>query len=292
MSATQRSRSLLLGACLLALAAQAEQQVLEVISLGYRQADEVIPTLRPLLAPGATLTGMQDRLIVRTTPENLAQLKLVLATLDSKPRQLMISVLQGSTADAARAAASLSGTLDGGGNAAVVVPTPPGAQRDPRVVVQSGATRIEGRAINSSSTREAGVTQTLRVREGSSAFIRVGRSTPATSTQVTPGPGGARTTTQSIEFVDANTGFYVTPRVSGDRVTLEVSTEQDRLLNPGTGAVSVQHVGTVVSGRLGEWIEVAGSRGNVERSRDELLARRRGDSRDDHTIMLKVEEVR
>jgi type II secretory pathway component GspD/PulD (secretin) len=285
------TRSLLLGLCVLALTAQADQQVLEVITLGYRQADEVLPMLRPLLAPGGTLTGMGNRLIVRTTPENLAQLKQVLAAIDSKPRQLLISVRQSSIADASRDAASVSGTVGGGGNATVTVPRPPGAQRDPGVVVQSGRTRIEGRAISSSSTQAAGVTQTLQVLEGNSAFIRVGQSAPVTSTEVTSTPSGTRIT-QNTEFVDAGTGFYVTPRVSGDRVTLEISTERSRVRNPNTGAVNVQRVGTVVSGRLGEWIEVGGSSENVERTQSDLLAQRREESRDERRVMLKVEEVR
>ncbi len=285
------TRSLLLGLCVLALTAKADQQVLEVITLGYRQADEVIPTLRPLLAPDATLTGMDNRLIVRTTPENLAQLKQVLAAIDSKPRQLLISVRQSSMADASRDAASISGTVSAGGNATVTVPRPPSAQRDPGVVVQSGRTRIEGRAISSGSTQDAGVTQTVQVLEGNSAFIRVGQSAPVTSTQLTPTPSGTRIT-QSTQFVDADTGFYVTPRVSGNRVTLEISTERDRVRNTNTGAVSVQRVATVVSGRLGEWIEVGGSSANVERTQSEPLAQRRGESRDERRVMLKVDEVR
>jgi type II secretory pathway component HofQ len=292
MSVTKTgARSLMLGVCLLALTAQADQQVLEVITLGYRQADEVLPMLRPLLAPGGTLTGMDNRLIVRTTPENLAQLKQVLAAIDSKPRQLTISVRQSSMADASRDAASLSGTVGGGGNVTARVPRPPGAQRDPGVIVQSGGTRIEGRAISSSSTQDGGVTQTLQVLEGNSAFIRIGQSVPVTSTQVSRAPGAGQIT-QSTEFVDAGTGFYVTPRVSGDRVTLEISTERSRVRNPNTGAVNVQRVGTVVSGRLGEWIEVAASSENAERTKSELLAQRRGESRDERRVMLKVEEVR
>ena len=80
------ARGFLLGLCIfaLALAAQAQQQVLEVITLGYRQAEEVIPMLRPLLAPGGTLTGMNNRLVVRTTPANLAEIKQVLGAVDSQ----------------------------------------------------------------------------------------------------------------------------------------------------------------------------------------------------------------
>ena len=282
-----------LGACLLALAvaAQAQQQVLEVITLGYRQADEVIPLLRPLLAPGGTLTGTSNRLIVRTTAANLAELKQVLAVMDSKPRQLVISVRQGAVAEAAREGASVAGSVDVGGNAQVKVPAPPGARRDPRVVVQSERGRVEGRAISGRSAQDSSVTQTVQVLEGNSAFIRTSQSVPVTSTQINRAAGGTQVT-QSTDFVNADTGFYVIPRVSGDRVTLEISTARDRVRNPNTGVVDIQRASTVVSGRLGEWIAVGGSSESAERTRSELLSQRRASTRDEQSIMLKVEETR
>ncbi len=282
-----------LGACFLALAsaAQAQQQVLEVITLGYRQADEVIPMLRPLLAPGGTLTGTSNRLIVRTTAANLAELKQVLAVMDARPRQLVISVRQGSVAEAARGAASISGSVGVGSNAQVTVPAPPGTRRDPRVVVQSERSRIEGRALSSRSAQDSSVTQTVQVLEGNSAFIRTGQSVPVTSAQINRTPGGTQVT-QSTDFVNADTGFYVTPRVSGDRVTLEISTARDRVRNPNTGAMNIQRASTVVSGRLGEWIALGGSSESAERTQSELLSQRRDSSSDERSIMLKVEETR
>ncbi len=284
--------SLGLGACLLvlALAAQA-QQVLEVITLGYRQADEVIPLLRPLLAPGGTLTGTSNRLIVRTTAANLAELKQVLAIVDSRPRQLVISVRQGAVGEATRDRTSISGSVSVGSDAQVQVPPPPGARRDPGVVVQGDSSRIEGRAISRSSAQDSSVTQTVQVLEGNSAFIRTGQSVPLTSTQINRTPGGTQVT-QSTDFVNADTGFFVTPRVSGDRVTLEISTARDRVRNPGTGTVSIQRASTVVSGRLGEWIAVGGSSESAERTRSELLSQKRYSTRDERSIMLKVEEAR
>jgi type II secretory pathway component GspD/PulD (secretin) len=283
----------LLGLCIFALAcaAQAQQQVLEVITLGYRQADEVIPMLRPLLAPGGTLTGMNNRLVVKTTPANLAEIKQVLAAIDARPRQLMISVRQSSVAEASQDAASVSGTVGIGSNAQVKVPRPPGAGNDPGVTVQSGSTRVEGRAINSRSARDSGVTQTVQVLEGNDAFIRVGQSAPVQNTQVLRTPRGTQIT-QGTDFVDADTGFYVTPRVNGDRVTLEISTARDRLRNPNTGAANIQRVSTVVSGRLGEWIEIGGSSETVERSQNQTLARSRDARSEERRVMLKVDEVR
>jgi type II secretory pathway component GspD/PulD (secretin) len=283
----------LLGLCFLALAlsAQAQQQVVEIISLGYRQADDVIPMLRPLLAPGGTVTGMSNRLVVKTTPANLAELKQVLAVIDSKPRQLMISVRQSSLADASRDAASVSGNVGVGSQAQIKVPRPPGAGNDPSVSVQSGSTHIEGRAISSRSARDDGVTQTVQVLEGNNAYIRVGQSAPVSNTQVIHTPGGTQTT-RGTDLVDADTGFYVTPRVNGDRVTLEISTSRDRVRNPNTGAVNIQRVSTVVSGRLGEWIEIGGSSETVERTQSQILARSREARSDDRRVMLRVDEVR
>jgi len=281
------------GACLLWLAclAQAQQQVLEVITLGYRQADEVIPLLRPLLAPGGTLTGTTNKLIVRTTAANLAELKQVLAVVDARPRQLVISVRQSSMAEAGRGTGTVSGTVSAGSNAQVTVPAPPGTRRDPGVVVQSEGDSIEGRALSSRSAQDSSVTQTVRVLEGNSAFIRTGQSVPVTSIRSNRTPGGTQIT-QSTDFANADTGFYVIPRVSGDRVTLEISTARDRVRNPDTGAVNIQRASTVVSGRLGEWIAVGGSSETSERSRSELLSQRHYSSRDERSIMLKVEETR
>src|SRR5258706_15326332 len=84
----------LVAAMLMTSLAFAQATVLEVIALRYRTAEQVIPVLKPLLDRSGTLSGMQNQLIVRTTPANLAELKQVLATLDAQPRQLMITVRQ------------------------------------------------------------------------------------------------------------------------------------------------------------------------------------------------------
>ncbi len=54
---------------------------LEVIPLQKRMVDEVIQIIRPLVAPGGTVTGMNNQLIIKTTPSNLAEIKQVLRKL-------------------------------------------------------------------------------------------------------------------------------------------------------------------------------------------------------------------
>src|SRR5512133_1565823 len=169
---------LLLGALLAPLLARAaENQVLEVIPLGYRQAEDVIAMLRPLLAPGGTITGMKNQLVVRTTPANMAELKQVLASVDAAPRRLMISVRQTSGMDVSRDAQSVQGTVGAGDTGRVTIPGRRNSVNEPSVSVQSGRTRIEGNVVSSQSARNDQVTQTLQVLEGNAAFIRTGQST-------------------------------------------------------------------------------------------------------------------
>jgi len=73
---------LLLALGLLGLARADE---VEVIELKYRTAEQMIPTLSPLVEPGGGLSGRQNMLVIRSSRANIAQLKQVVATLDTMP---------------------------------------------------------------------------------------------------------------------------------------------------------------------------------------------------------------
>src|SRR5687768_8065078 len=76
------------------------QHALEIIPLRHRTVDQVLPALRPLLESGGTLTGQANQLIVRTSPENLAELRRALDVIDRPQRRLQISVRFDDRADA------------------------------------------------------------------------------------------------------------------------------------------------------------------------------------------------
>ena len=96
---------------LIAGAALADE--VEVIPLQHRTAEQVIPTLRPLVAPGGAVTGMQSSLIVRSTRANIEEIKRVVAALDRAPRRLLISVRQNASGSADRQSISAGGTVSG-----------------------------------------------------------------------------------------------------------------------------------------------------------------------------------
>ena len=269
--------------------AQAQQPALEVITLKYRNADQVIPVLKPLLAPGGTLSGMQNRLIVRTTPQNLAELRQVLDTLDAAPRRLLISVRQEGSAETGRSAAEVSGSVRSGDVRATVPGS--GSREGGAVAIRRGDDRVRARIQDSRSAATDRSVQTLQVMEGGEAWIQVGQSVAVQGSSVTVGPQGAQAS-QATSYRDTGSGFRVRPRVSGQNVTLEISTRRDSVADADSQHFNVQRVDTMVTGRLGEWLELGGiARQGTLTERGTLSRSTRSDA-DDRRILLKVEELR
>ena len=73
----------------------------EVVPLKYRTAEELIPILQPMLARDASISGLRGQLVVRTTRENLRELRRVLDSLDVAPRRLLITVAQDTASEGA-----------------------------------------------------------------------------------------------------------------------------------------------------------------------------------------------
>jgi type II secretory pathway component GspD/PulD (secretin) len=285
-------RNCLLSSLLLILAvcglAQAQETVLEVIDLNYRSADQIVPLLKPLLAPGGTISAIQNRVIVRTTPENLAQLRKVLTAVDTRPKRLAISVRQQTTQSASASAAQISGST-GADGARVTVPGD-GGRQDASVEVRNGQSVVRARASSSQSATTGSAVQTLQVLEGNEAVIRVGQSVPVRSRSVTRTPQGTQIS-ETVEYRNADVGLRVRPRVQGNQVTLEISTRNDAVADASRPTFDVQRVDTVVSGRLGQWLEVGGIDQNRVQSDNALLNQRNAGASDERKIFLKVEEL-
>lgn len=168
----------------------AAQGSLEIIPLRHRTADQVLPALRPLAEPGATLTGQGTSLIVRTSPANLAELRRALDELDRPFRRLQISVRFDDALERATQGVETSGRI-----------TNRGSSVDVRVQDRQGAA---GERVD----------QRLQVLEGARAFISTGRSAPIHD-------GGG--------FRETSTGFEAIPRLAGDGVLVEITQRRDTL---------------------------------------------------------------
>jgi type II secretory pathway component GspD/PulD (secretin) len=273
------ARVLLALCALLASAGLATAQELEVIELKWRLAEEVIPAVQPLLAPGGALTGTDRMLFVRTSPANLEQIRQAVAALDRRPRELNVSVGQGTIARSegseVRGAASV-----GNDDVRVGVNVPPGAGTGVAVGARGGSQQANLRNVS-----------TVRTLEGSEAWIAIGQVVPLTTTQVVSGRRGP-VVYPSTAYREVSTGFYATVRLSGEYVTLEISPRQQRLRSTTSGPV-VETAGSasIVSGQLGAWIElgaVGESSGGTSRG---LLVWGRHTSESQYSAWVKVEEV-
>ncbi len=251
----------------------------EVIRLNYRTAEQVIPTLQPMVEPGGAVSGMQSTLVIRASRANIAQLKQVLDSLDRMPRRLLISVRQDAGGSFERRGVGVAGTV-ASGDARVAVNEPPRSE--------SGVTIS---AYDSSGARDASVTSQVQALEGSPALISTGQSVPLRSTVVTPAPGGT-VMHNTTSFRNTGSGVYVIPRVSGDRVILEIAPQTASPGRSGPGSVTYQQLSTTASGRLGEWFPLGGIDQSATRSQSGVLYGTSGTRTATSSVWVKVDEIR
>ena len=264
---------------------------LEVIALQHRSAEEVLPIIRPLLDQGDVASGMNYQLILRTSPHNIEQIRKLLRSIDVAPRRLKITVMQDVDSETVARLTEVSGSVGLSRDARVAVPGG-GGTGGLNVELGRGQDRLKARVTSARSIEDERNTQQLQVLEGNRALVRSGKSVPVPQRQVIQDQWGTRVI-DSTQYQEVNSGFYVLPRISGDRVTLEISAQNDALV-PGSGdqpVMRVQQASSTVSGRLGEWLEVGGL--GQQQNHDDSAISTRGASRasGQRSVLIRVEEV-
>jgi len=262
---------------------------LEIIELRHRSAEEVLPVVRPLLEEGEAASGMDYRLILRASPRSIEQVRRLIGELDVAPRRLRVTVMQDVDRETAARLAEFSGSV--GRDARVVVPGS-GGNGGLNVELGQGRDRLKARVDSTRSVGGERNTQRLQVLEGSRAWVRSGQSVPVPQRQVIQDRWGTRVI-DSTQYQEAEKGFYVLPRVRGDRVTLEIGTQNDAFV-PGDGgqpAMRTQQASSTVSGRLGEWLDVGGIGERKGNDGSTISTREVSGTREQRSILIRVEEV-
>lgn len=210
--------------------AGARADALEIIQLNNRSADEIIPIVSPLMKPGEALSGTGFKLILRASPGTVSEIRRILSQIDAGLKNLVVSVDHAGSARTEQAAAGAGvryGTIEGG--------------------------TVSGYVGHGQSTNQSIATQRIRVIEGQPAWINAGQ------VFLVPGTAYARggVVVSGALQREAGTGFYVVPRVAGDRVNLEIASHRESLVGAGP-TLDVQSANTVVTGAVGEWIDIGG----------------------------------
>lgn len=254
---------------LLMISTLAWGQTLEIIDLRHRSAEQLLPQIAPFVEPGGAISGMNDKLFLRASRRNQAEILDLVAALDTPQRRLMISVRQDGADSGAERGAGVTG----------------------RVEVGAGGTAIAGRGhlYQSDSRSRRDVSQQVQTIDGGRAAIMVGQSMVLPLRQVILTPLGA-VVSESMVQRDLGTGFVAVPQLNGERVTVTVS-PRDVTLGPVPGTINTQQLLTTVSGRLGEWLELGGSVGEQSGSSGAIGAYGSGSASRQRRLLLKVEEL-
>lgn len=269
----------------------AEGMTLEVIPMQHRSTDDVIQILQPLVVPGGTVTGMNNQLIIKTTPENMAELKRVLQSLDRSPRRLLISVRQNSAGTIQGREQALSGKYSAGGVTTEI--KDPSHSPDGLAVVAGDEKGNIVRYRTQESIADSSDRNSFRVQatEGYPAFINIGQSIPVPNRRTYVTPDGV-VVSDATEYVDATSGFYALPRLNGDQVTVLIAPTLSKSSTGGMPVFDVQNVETTATGRLGEWLEIGGINQGNSGSDRRLLSSSERQGQLSNTIFMKVDELK
>jgi len=224
----------------------------KIIPLQHRFAEEILPAIKPLVGVNGTATTMQNNLIIRTSPENMAEIEKVINTLDTTRQNLKITVSRNKSSLTEQNSAEISARKRIGN---VAIET--GKMHN---IVRNGAALD---IKNHQSKSQISNSQFIQVLDGEQAFISVGQSIPYTQEWVslTHRYIGIQHTT---EFIDINTGFAVRPKSIGKQVEVEI-TPRFSQLNRG-GVIDFDMLTTIVRTNRGEWINL----GEIMQQKDDV----------------------
>jgi len=241
----------------------------EVIQLQHRTAAELLPVISSLMEPYERATEWGYQLIVQADDKKIQEIKQLIEQIDTPARRLLISVdTQGSSISRDSQFAA-QGRIKG-------------KQADV-VIGDGGSNRVEIKRY-SNQGRESGV-RSVQTLEGSAALIQTGQEIQqqhwALDQQGQP--------QQQISQRNLTQGFYVTATVQGDRVTLELNNQNDRLNPQQQHITETQSTSTRISGRINEWISVSSIDGQQNSNSRDTLARSKAYSSSNNELRIKVE---
>jgi hypothetical protein len=281
---------LLAGGLPLTGAFAASDLVTEVITAGYRPVDEIVRILRPMVPSPGSVSGAYGKIIVRTTPENMREIKQILATLDRAPANLVISVRYSINEEVRRDLYEAFGEVSGG-NVGISTGRDAGGGRGLVISRQDGEQQAGVRIHQTQSIGNDAGTQRVRVLEGKEAFIQSGRSVPVTDERVVVSGTGVTTVQTSTGFRNVDSGFTVRARLNNDdRVSVEIFPRHNRL-DTGSGAIDVREASTVVSGPLGRWMEIGRAGGTSSESSRGIGSSSNSTTSSNYATYLKVERL-
>jgi hypothetical protein len=247
----------------------------KIIDLQHRFAEDILPTIQPLVGSDGTATGMQNHLIIRANPERMIEIEKVISTLDVDRQNIKITVSHQSNLQTNNDNVAVNGRKRLG-NVTM------GTSKYPRNATDGVQLDIE----NDQSSMRNNSNQFINVIDGERAFIRVGQSVPYNQEWVSLTRRYA-SIQHTSEFVDISTGFSVRPRSAGNQIELEI-TPRIAQLNQNR-YIDFEELSTIVRVNRGEWFDL----GETMQQKDEvsrtILSKQNGGQSQSNALSIRVE---
>lgn len=250
----------------------ATETVMEVIPLHNRPASELLPLVGPLLEGSEHIIDNGSNLIVKASPARLEEIKLLITKLDTGLSNLAITVIQSKTTTAEQ--------LNASANIRLHIPLDQPSKSSGRII---------GRYANTQDLDSNNSTQVIRTLEGQAAYIKIGEIHPVHNYTVYGWGQRYPAISSNTQFIEASTGFVVTPRLTGHQVTIEVSPWSNKMNNRGT--IDTQRATTTLRVKLGEWAEIGGISNHSQASRNGFISHTYSTEHTKTRTLIKVEKL-
>ena len=231
-----------------------------------------------MLKPNDAITGTGFQLFIRTDKKTLEEISRLLQAMDKAPRNLIIKVRNNVDAG------SNSTDFDASGNYKI--------GDDVQVVVGDNPPNKEGTKVKvnrTKNTTKQNSEHMLRVVEGGQAFIAAGKIRPYEHRTIIRHRYGV-SVYDNIDYQDVTSGFYVTPRLSGNgTVILNVQPHYRSVNDQHAGTIDVQEADTTIEAKIGEWVQIGGVDTGGSSKENGILSTSRNSSDLQSAIFIKVE---
>ena len=269
-------KKLLLILLLMSSCAFAETEF-KIITLQHLFASDLLSIIAPMVGAAGAANGMNNQLIVRTTPERMLEIEAIVAKLDVTKVNRKITVKSSNNVQSLQERTEASGAVKMG---KVTV------ANDRHAKPNSGRVDVDRNSSNSSQNSN----QFVSVLDGERAFIKVGQIVPFTQEWVTI----TRRYIQIVETTDwreITTGFAVRPRTVGDQnnkfVELEITPRIAKLNSQGF--IDFEDLKTIVNVKLGDWVDIGGTMQTNDDVSRKILGVQSVSSQQQSSLVIKVE---
>lgn len=257
--------------CALLLTSPLVHADMRVIQLQHRMDSEMIQLLQPMLNPWEGIAGNGQQLILRAESERLDELEQLIASLDTPLRRVLITLDDSGGRISSERGIDISARASGRHGEVVIGDD---GNRGNRVDIRHYSTTGNNSGLRS-----------IQTLEGSAAFIQTSQQIPQ---QQWSRDQYGRPLMQTVQR-QLTQGFYVTPSIQGNRVTLELSTQNDHLSRQDSRIVEQNSLSTRIGGQLGEWIEIGGLSQSNQHDSSGILSGSKSYSTENNNLRIKVQ---